>query len=136
MISIIACIFVIYFIYYAWIAYNYDKGGNLKFHGKKKKTNDSIPAEFEFFINKYKIDISKVNKRYFLRFLALIIALDLSITVALMGLFKVLWLKIVVGFILMLVTVFVSYELAGNYFKKKGLIIDDKTNNKRQRKRK
>jgi len=142
MLSMIISIIFIYLIYYFWISYNYDKNGKLKIHGKKKKNNKEeleekkLPSEFEFFIHVYKIDLSKVNIRYFLQFLALVIAFDLSVTVTIMNFINGLWLRIIIGFILMIVIVLISFKLAGNYFKKKGLILNDKTNNKPKKTRK
>ena len=138
MLSMIICIVFIYLLYFFWISFNYDKTGNLKKHRKGKNNNpeEKIPPEFQLFIYRYNIDLSKVNLRYLLQFLALVVAIDLSIVVTVISFINILWLKLVLGFILMLVFVFISFKIAGDYFNKKGLVKNDKRNNKRKDARK
>ena len=125
-------------LYYIWIAFNFDKTGKERERKtkKSKKTtkNDKygkidkrkMPSEVKFFVERYKIDLDKLNYRYFLQLIGLTVAFDLSIVVAVMDFISVLWIKCLVGFIVMLVVVLLSFRLLGNYFKKKGLVKNDK----------
>ena len=121
MIKMILSIIVIYVLYYAWIVFNFDKSGEQR---RRKNKKLKMPSEVEYFVTKYKVDLKKVNYRYFLQLMGLIVAFDLSIVLAIMDFIPVLWIKCVVGFIVMLIVVFVSFRLLGNYFKKKGLVKD------------
>lgn len=137
MLSLVFTIVFIYMLYYIWIAFNFDKKGEQKVRGKNKKNNEKkdqkkMPSEVQFFVIKYNIDLDKVNYRYFLQLMGLVIAFDLSIVITIMGFIKVLWIKLVVAFILMIVIVLLSFHLLGKYFKKKGLTKNE--NKKRNRK--
>lgn len=134
MLGMILSIVIIYFCYYIWIVSNYDKTGTLKKKKRAKRKNDEkkLPAEMEFFVIKYNIDLEKVNFRYFLQLMGLVIAFDLSIVIAIIIYIESLWLQLLVGFILVIGVVLISYKLLGNYFKKKGLTKDE--NVKRNRK--
>ena len=132
MIKMIFSIIIIYMLYYVWIAFNFDKTGKEK-KGKKKNTRKKnktdkrkMPSEVKFFVERYNIDLDKINYRYFLQLIGLTVAFDLSFVIAVMDFISVLWIKCLVGFILMLVVVLLSFKLLGNYFKKKGLVKNDK----------
>lgn len=123
MLSLIFTIILIYIMYYIWIVIHYDKRGEKK-SKKKKKNQMPMPAEVEYFVTKYKIDLSKINFRYFLQLMGLVIAFDLSIVVSIVSYIDTLWIQFLVGFILMLVIVLTSFHILGKYFKKKGLTKD------------
>lgn len=138
MIGMIITIVIIYMMYYFWIAFNFDKRGEQKPRGKAKKKNAKIlkkkmPSEIELFVNMYNVDLDKINYRYFLQLMGLIIACDLSLTVTIMDFINKLWLKLLVGFIAMIIIVLISYKLLGNYFKKRGLLKNE--DNRRNRKK-
>lgn len=137
MLEMIFTIIFIYLLYYIWIAFNFDKRGEQKLRGKKKKNNIKIdkkkmPSEVQFFVIKYNIDLDKVNYRYFLQLMGLVVAFDLSIVITIMEFIKILWIKLIVAFVLMIVIVLLSFHFLGRYFKKKGLTKDE--NKKRNRK--
>ncbi|MDD6879315.1 MAG: hypothetical protein PUD59_03680 [bacterium] len=124
MIELIFTIIFIYLLYYIWIIFNFDKSGKER-KRKKCKLTKKMPAEFEVFVVKYKVDLEKVNYRYFLELMALVIAFDLGITITLISYIKIFWISIVAGFFLILFLVFISYYFLGKYFKKKGLVKND-----------
>ena len=128
MIEMIITILVFYLFYYLWIIFNFDKAGNSKVKKNSKKNNlkdKKMPAEVEYFVLKYKIDLKKVNYRYFLQLIGLVVAVDLSIVVTVYDLINILWIKILASFITMLVVVLGSFHILGNVFKKKGLVKDE-----------
>ena len=130
MLSLIFSIVIIYLIYYVWIVINFDKTGNpRKSKGKRGRPKNEnkkrkMPAEIEFFVIKYKIDLNKVNYRYFLQLMGLVIAFDLGIIATIISYINELWLQLLVGFLLVIAIVLLSFKLLGNYFKKKGLTKD------------
>ncbi len=121
---------IIFFIYNLWIMANFDKNGNPKTRKKGKKVGrkdveKKMPSEVKFFVQRYNIDLDKVNYRYFLRAIGFVVALDISIIATIVGYINSLWLQIVLIFVLVIAAIFVSFELLGKYFKKKGLTRDD-----------
>lgn len=130
MLALIFSIAIIYLLYYIWIAINFDKNGEVR-QSKKKKGRPKketkvkkMPAEVEFFVIKYKIDLDKINYRYFLQLMGLVIAFDLGIIATIISYIDELWIQLLVGFVLIIVIVLLSFKLLGNYFKKKGLTKD------------
>lgn len=134
MLELIVTIVLVYFIYYFWIAFNFDKSGNPKQKGKKTSKNEKLkmPSEAEYFVLKYNIDLSKINYRYFLQVIGLLVAFDIAIIANIVIRINTLWLQLVIGIILTIVVILISFGLLGRYFKKKGLTKND--NNKRNRK--
>ena len=128
MLDLIFSIVIIYLFYYIWIVINFDKRGNPRKGKKKKKTTKEtkrkMPVEVELFVTKYKIDLDKVNYRYFLQLMGLVVAFDLGIIVTIISYIDELWIQLLVGFVLIIVLVLLSFKLLGNYFKKKGLTKD------------
>jgi len=132
MLGMILSIVVIYLFYYIWIIINFDKNGNSKKKSKKKHHEKKMPVEIQYFVTKYNIDLDKVNYRYFLKLMGLVVAFDLSIVGSIIIYIETLWLQLLVGFVLVLVVVLISFKLLGNYLNKKGLTKDE--NSKRNRK--
>lgn len=132
MLGMILSIVVIYLFYYIWIIINFDKNGNSKKESKKKHHEKKMPVEIQYFVTKYNIDLDKVNYRYFLKLMGLVVAFDLSIVGSIIIYIETLWLQLLVGFVLVLVVVLISFKLLGNYLNKKGLTKDE--NSKRSRK--
>lgn len=132
MLGMILSILIIYFFYYMWIIMNFDKNGNSKKESKKTKSKKKMPIEIQYFVTKYNIDLEKVNYRNFLKLMGMVVAFDLSIVASVVIYIETLWLQLLVGFVLVLVVVLISFSLLGNYLKKKGLTKDE--NSKRNRK--
>lgn len=134
MLELIITIVIVYLIYYLWIIFNFDKSGNSIVRGKKskKKTDIKMPSEVAFFIKRYNVDLEKINYRYFLQLIGLVVAIDIGIIANIIIRIKSLWLALVLIFVLVIVLTLVSFEILGRYFKKKGLTKNE--NNKRNRK--
>lgn len=124
MIYLIFTIIFIYMLYYIWIAIHYNRRGERKGKNKKKNNKQKMPAEVEYFVTKYKVDLSKINFRYFLQLMGLVVAFDLSIVVTIITYIKTLWIQLLVGFVLTLLITLTSFHILGKYFKKKGLTKD------------
>lgn len=125
MIEMILIVLFIYLMYFFWISFNFDKKGQIKVHGKNKKGKGSkkkMPSEVEYFVAKYNIDLTKVNYRYFLQLMGLVIAVDIGIVVAIVLRFKEFWLQLLIGFVLIIIVVLISFKILAKFFRKKGLI--------------
>ena len=132
MLELIITIILIYLIYYFWIVLNFDKTGNLKRRTKKENKNLKIPSEAQYFIMKYNVDLKKINYRYFLQVIGLLVAFDIAIVANIVVRIDELWIQLIVGFILTILVSIISFALLGRYFKKKGLTknVDNKRNRK------
>src|SRR5574344_2086668 len=114
MLGFILTIVIVYVFYYIWIVSNYDKRGNKKEKRKKKKTK-KMPVEVEYFVIKYKVDLEKINYRYFLQLIGLVVAFDIAITVTILSFFETIWLQFVLGFILILTISLLSFYILGKF---------------------
>ncbi len=136
MLELIITIIIVYLFYYLWIAFNFDKMGNPISRGKKKKSKKDIerkmPSEVKYFVNRYNVDLDKINYRYFLQLIGLIVAMDIAIISNIVSRIKSLWIELLVILILVIALTLLSFGILGRYFKKKGLTKNE--NNKRNRK--
>ena len=92
---------------------------------KPKKVKNTKPIEVSILESKYKIDLEKVNYNKLLLIISLVSSLDITIIITLVMIFDNYFLKILVGFLLTFPVIFVSYELIGRYYKKKGMTKND-----------
>lgn len=102
------CFIVIYVIYYI-IVVNRKKGIESFKNGK----------QLEFFKTVYKLDARKLNIKKFANTMALTNAFIMSITICVMDLIDNLILKMLIGFVLIVVLMLSSYKMLGSYYKKK-----------------
>ena len=88
---------------------------------KKNKDNKSKkkPIEVRYVMNKYKLTMKDINYNQLLQLVALISSLDIAIVVSVMYLIDNFILKLLVGVVLMVVLIIVSYNIVGNFYRKK-----------------
>jgi len=141
MLGLIMTIVLIYLCYYIWIVINFDKSGKvrekkLKKNSKSKKLiknkDKKMPVEVQYFVLKYRVDLSKINYRYFLQLIGLVVSFDLSIVITIISYIDSFLIQMLVGFVLIIAMTLASFKALGVYFKKKGLTLND--DNKRNRK--
>lgn len=107
-----------YELYFVRRAKNY-KSGKMK---QKKKDKYKEPGEILLLKTKFKVKTDKVNYDQLLQIVALVSSFDISLVVSVMSLIPIFALKLVVGFILIFVTIYVSYYLVYLFYKKKGMV--------------
>lgn len=141
---------VVYLFYYIWIIRKYDKNGKLKVKKTKRKTNGKnkdveieyeepkIPSEIQILIVKYRLDMSKINYRGLLKLVGFVCAIDIAFITTIVSFVKSdnPYILLGVGAVLVIPTILISFALLGKLFKKKGLVLNDKTNKKQSRNRK
>ena len=107
---------------------------------KKKELEDiKIPVEVEILIIKYNINISKINYKKLLKIVGLTCSIDISLIISVISLVPTdnLYISLLIGGLLVIPVLLISYSILGKYFKKKGLVVkNEKRNetNKRNRK--
>ena len=144
MVYFIITVIIVYLFYYIWIIRKYDKNGKLKVKTKTKKgevielQEPKIPSEIQILIVKYRLDMSKINYRGLLKLVGFICAIDIAFITTVISLIKSdnMYILLGIGAIITIPTILISFALLGRLFKKKGLVLNDKRNNKSKRKRK
>jgi len=127
MILFVFTVIIAYLVYYIFIIRKYDAQGKKivkEKKGKKKEIDVArYPAEVELFIYKYKIDIKKINFRAMLKLLGLVCSIDIALIVTILSFIKTdnMVILLLIGFVIMIPIILISYSLLGRYFKKKGL---------------
>lgn len=86
---------------------------------KAKKDKRKKPMEVKYLINKYDIDIKKLDYNKLLKIISLVSSLDITIVVFIAYFIRNYLLLIVVSLMLMIILLLVSYDIIGKYVRKK-----------------
>ena len=91
---------------------------------KKKKYNPKkVPAELKLLIKKYNLDMSSINYKSIMNKIGLVSAFDIAFVSAFVFKFvKNQYLAILVGAIMLIPLILITYGFIGNYYVKKGMI--------------
>ena len=93
---------------------------------KRKMERYKEPSEILFLKNKFNLDVDKINYNQLLQIVALVSSFDISLVVSVMSIIDNFVLKLVVGFALIFISLYVSYYLVYLFYKKKGMIKNGK----------
>lgn len=97
-----------------------------KAKSKKKKKNKWEVIEISYLVKKYKLDMEKISYNQLLQIVALTSSFDISLIVTIILMFDNFILEIIVGIIAMFLIIMISYHLIYIFYKKKGMILDEK----------
>jgi len=103
---------------------------------KVKEVSDiDIPTEVEILINRYHVDLSKINYKKLLKIVGLTCSIDIGLVVSIIFNLPIdnTIISILIGGLLSIPVILISYSILGKILKKKGLVKNEK-NNKRNRK--
>jgi len=106
---------------------------------KEESEEIKFPTEVEILIVRYHIDLSKVNYKKVLKMVGWMCSIDIGLIIGIVSYlpFENIYISIIIGGIIMIPVILISYSILGNYFKKKGLVVtNDKGNKKSKRNRK
>ena len=78
--------------------------------------------EVTYLVQKYKLDLDKVNYNRLLQVVAFTSSFDIALVVSLILFIKVFLLEIIVGFFCTLIVIYISYYIVYYIYKKKGMI--------------
>lgn len=92
----------------------------------KKYDKTKVPIEIEYMIKKYNFDIKTVNYSKLLNSISLVSSLDMSIAVIIVYNIKNIFLQLIVGFVVLIPLILVSFKLLTNYYTKKGYVKDER----------
>ena len=96
----------------------------------KSKKRAKEPFEVTYLVNKYKLDLKKVNYKRLLMVISLVSSFDIALVVTIILLLKSFILEIIVGFISILIIISFSYHLVYLVYKKKGMINNESKGNR------
>ena len=91
----------------------------------KLRKNKQEPMEVRFLVNKYKIDLKKVNYNKLLQVISCVSALDVAILISIITLVDSYAIQLVMSIVLVIPIILISYGLVAKFYKKKGMIKDE-----------
>ena len=137
MINILAGI-IIYILYYIFSINKYGKDGHYRTKKLKKKNDIAIndykklPNEVKIFIDKYKIDITKINIRGLLKSVGIIIAFSISFGLLIASrISKVPIIEIAITLLITFIFYFISLTIIGKKLRQKGYVKDGNKKNRK-----
>ena len=86
---------------------------------KAKKNRDKLPVEIKYIIKKYRIDLDKINYNQLLQVMAIISSFDIALIAFVMSMIPNFVAELIIGIILFIPVIFVSYDLIGKRYRKK-----------------
>lgn len=86
---------------------------------KKNKTKKQ-PAEIQYLVNRYHLNLKKVNYKRLLNIVSFVSALDISIVVTVISLLDNVYLQLAIGFVSIVTVILISYSIVGKIYQKKG----------------
>jgi len=100
----------------------------ISFVFKKQEFNpEKIPVELHFLIKKYKLDMKKIKYKSIMNIIGLVSAFDVSFTATFVFKFiKNIYIAIIVGAIMLIPLIFITFNFIGSYYRKKGMIKNGK----------
>lgn len=94
---------------------------------KEEKEEIKFPTEVEILMVKYHIDLSKVKYKKVLKMVGLMCSIDIGLILGIVSYIPTdnIYLQILVGGVIMIPVILISYSILGNYFKKRGLVVNN-----------
>ena len=92
----------------------------------KKKKSDKELLEIKYLKSKYDLDFNKIKRNQLLQICAITSSLDMAIAVTVVAFIKSFLWEIVVGFVVVVSLIYISYYLIYLFYKKKGMVKNGK----------
>ncbi len=92
---------------------------------KKSKKKNKEPIEVTYLVKKYKLDLDKISYNQLLQIIALTSSFDIALVVNTILFFDNTIIGILVGFVVTIVVILISYHFVYLFYKKKGMIKDE-----------
>ena len=93
---------------------------------KNKKKSDKELLEIKYLKSKYDLDFNKIKINQLLQLCAITSSLDMAIAVTVVAFIKSFLWEIVVGFVVVVSLIYISYYLIYLFYKKKGMVKNGK----------
>ena len=108
------CFFVVLFVYEVFIV------------NRAKKKNKKEPMEVRYLVTRYHLDMKKVNYNQLLQIVAIVSSFDIALLVSIVVYINSYLWQIVAVLILVFPVILISYHFVGVFYRKKGMIKDEK----------
>ena len=125
--EIILFLFTYIFVFLVYLLFIVRRAKRKK-NGKKKPKE---PLEVTYLVNRYGLDLKKVDYDKLLTVISLVSSFDIALIVSIILSIKIFILEIIVGFVSMMGIILLSYHLVYLVYKKKGMIKDDTKRNRK-----
>ena len=113
-----------FLVIYLFYLFNYVIGKNKKYNKNK------VPIELSYLIKKYRLDMKKINYKQIMNEIGLISSFDIAFTATFMFVFvKNIYLSIILGMVVIFLLIIITFNILGNIYRKKGLMIDGNKKN-------
>lgn len=100
---------------------------------KDKYDEKKIPVEVQYMIKKYKLDMKLIDYKRFLKAIAWIGSLDMSIAVIIIFNIENIFLQLLLGFIILIPLILISFHILAKYYKKKGCVKNERKNTRNRK---
>lgn len=98
---------------------------------KKLRKDAKLPVEVIYLIKRYKLDLERINIKKLLYLVYLVASIDIGVIIVVISPIKNIFLQILVGFIVSIPLILVTYNSIGNYYIKKGLTKNGNENSRK-----
>lgn len=113
--------FIIVYLFYVFI---YVLRKNSKYNPNK------VPLELVYLIRKYRLDMKKINYKKIMNVIGLISAFDIAFVGTFVFCFvKNIYLSIIVGGIMLIPLIIITFGFVGRYYEKRGMVINGNKKN-------
>ena len=90
---------------------------------KREYNPNKVPVELHFLIKKYKLDMGKIKYQSIMNLIGLASAFVIAFTSTFVFRFiKNIYISIIVGAIMLIPLIFITFNFIGTYYKKKGMV--------------
>lgn len=87
---------------------------------RDKYDKKKVPVEVQYMVNRYKLDMKNINYRKFLKSISLVGSFDMALAVIIIYNVNNIILQLIIGFIVLIPLILISFRLLANYYIKKG----------------
>ena len=87
---------------------------------RAKPKEDRLPTEVQYLVVRYHLDLKKISYTKLLYLIALVASLDISLVVTIVSFIPWIIVQLIVGFVLALGVIVISFHFIGKHYEKKG----------------
>lgn len=91
----------------------------------KRRNSTKRPVEVTYLINKYHLDIKRIDYKKLLQCVSIVSSLDISLLVSIVLIFNNFIYQLLLIVLLVVPVILISYHVVGVYYVRKGLIINE-----------
>lgn len=91
----------------------------------KRRNSKKKPIEVRYLVNRYKLDLERINYKLLLQCISIVSSFDISLLLSISFIFDDYFYRIIFIMLLMIPIILLSYHIVGVYYIRKGLIINE-----------